>query len=289
MSVGLLYCEGGNKVDSRVLNLFLGDLCTVQSVGSKYAFREKVLISRDLKPETIIAGIRDRDFDDFAENPSSPQFTPREWIVRDNQNLIQIGWYWERKEIENYLIDPQIVIPVLDKKLGKKAPSLSEYQRILEQAALKIATYTAARIALSLCRVPRLLPLPNDWGEEKWSMKFPFGQIIDEASCRLEIKRIFTQYQNTQIPEENNIINRFTEILTDCQPGGFYFENQNYLTFFAGKDLLCAMEEDLERLGLGTPADFKERILVGMRKISDVWQYLPEWQRLRELIETSSM
>lgn len=125
--------------------------------------------------------------------------------------------------------------------------------------------------------------------EEKWSMKFPFGQIIDEASCRSEIKRIFTQYQNTQIPEENNIINKFIEILTDCQPGGFYFENHNYLTFFAGKDLLCAMEEDLDRLGLGDPANFKERILVEMRKIPDVWQYLLEWQRLRELIQTFSM
>lgn len=287
MSVSLLYCEGGKKkIDSRVLNLFLSDLCTVQSVGSKYAFREKVLISRELKPDTIIAGIRDRDFDDFAQNPSSPQFIPRNWIVQDNQNSIQIGWYWERKEIENYLIDPQIVIPVL----GKKAPTLSaEYQRILEQAALKIATYTAARIALSLCRVPRLLPLPNDWGEERWSTKFPFGQIIDAASCLLEIQRIHTQYTNTQIPQENDIVERLTQMLTYCQPGGFYFENQNYLTFFAGKDLLCAMEEDLDRLRLGTPADFKERMLVGMRKISDIWQYLPEWQRLRQLIETYSI
>ena len=30
MSVSLLYCEGGKKkIDSRVLNLFLSDLCTV--------------------------------------------------------------------------------------------------------------------------------------------------------------------------------------------------------------------------------------------------------------------
>jgi hypothetical protein len=286
MSVNLLYCEGGEKrkTDSRVLTLILSGLCQVKQVGSKYGFKEKILISRELKPDTIIAGLRDRDFDDFDQNPSSPQFAPREWIARDNQNLIQIGWYWERKEIENYLIDPQIVIPVL----GRNAPSLSEYQSILEQSAVRVSTYTAARIALSSSRV-RLLPLSNYWGEERWRMTFPFGQIIDEESCILEIQRIRTEYQNNQIPEENDIIDRFKEIITYCEEGGFYFENQNYLTFFAGKDLLCAMEQDLDRLGLGTPANFKERILVGLKKLSDVWQYLPEWQRLRQLIETSSM
>ncbi len=74
-------------------------------------------------------------------------------------------------------------------------------------------------------------------------------------------------------------------MLTHCQPGGFRFDNQSYLTFFSGKDLLCAMEEDLVNLKLGTPADFQERILTGMKKLSDVWQYLPEWVRLRELIQ----
>ncbi|RCJ29261.1 hypothetical protein A6770_22690 [Nostoc minutum NIES-26] len=281
MSVDLLYCEGGEgKTDSRVLSQVLDGLCQIKTIGSKYGFKEKVLMSRELKPETIIAGLRDRDFDDFEQNESLPQFIPQEWQVTDNQNSIHLGWYWERKEIENYLIDPQIVIPAL----GEKAPSLDNYQSILENSALKIYTYTAARIALSLSRV-RLLPLPNNWGEKKWRILFPFGQTIDEASCRLEIQRIRTHYQSTQVPQEQDIIAKFTEMLTHCQPGGFRFDNQSYLTFFSGKDLLCAMEEDLANLNLGTPADFRERILTGMKKLSDVWQYLPEWQRLRQLIQ----
>lgn len=281
MSVDLLYCEGGEgKKDSRVLSKVLDGLCQIKAIGSKYGFKEKVLMSRELKPETIIAGLRDRDFDDFERNQSLPQLTPQEWQVTDNQNSIHIGWYWERKEIENYLIDPKIVIPAL----GGKAPSLDNYQSILDNSALRIYTYTAARISLSLSRV-RLSPLPNYWGEKRWDLPFPFGQTIDEASCRLEIQRIRTHYQSTQVPEEQDIINKFTEMLTHCQPGGFRFDNQSYLTFFSGKDLLCAMEEDLVNLKLGTPADFQERILTGMKKLNDVWQYLPEWVRLRELIQ----
>ena len=45
------------------------------------------------------------------------------------------------------------------------------------------------------------------------------------------------------------------------------------------------MEEDLDNLRLGSPGDFRERILTGIKKLSDIWEYLPEWQRLRELIQ----
>lgn len=285
MSVDLLYCEGGEgKTDSRVLSKVLAGLCQVKPIGSKYGFKEKILMSRELKPETIVAGLRDRDFDDFQQNQSPPQSIPQAWEVKDNQNSIHLGWYWERKEIENYLIDPQIVIPAL----GKKAPSLDNYQNILHNSASKIYTYTAARISLSLSRV-RLLPLPNYWGVKQWGCYFPFGLTIDEATCRLEIQNIISRYQSEQIPKEVNVMSNFAEILTSCQPGGFRFENQSYLTFFSGKDLLCAMEQDLANLNLGTPADFRERILVGMQKLTDVWQYLPEWERLRQLIQTYSM
>ncbi len=281
MSVDLLYCEGREgKTDSRVLSKVLDGLCQLKAIGSKYGLKEKILMSRELKPEAIVAGLRDRDFDNFAQNQSLPQCTPQEWQVTDNQKSIHLGWCWERKEIENYLIDPQIVIPAL----GKKAPSLANYQSILENSALKIYTYTAARISLSLSRV-RLLPLPNYWGKKQWGCPFPFGQKIDEASCRSEIQNIITRYQSGQIPEEANVMSKFADILTSCQPGGFRFENQSYLTFFSGKDLLCAMEEDLDNLRLGSPGDFRERILTGIKKLSDIWEYLPEWQRLRELIQ----
>jgi hypothetical protein len=48
MSVSLLYCESGKKIDSRVLALILGGLCQIKPVGSKYGFKEKVLTTFSL-------------------------------------------------------------------------------------------------------------------------------------------------------------------------------------------------------------------------------------------------
>jgi hypothetical protein len=74
---------------------------------------------------------------------------------------VPLGWYWERKEIENYLIDPKVV----KWALGDKAPPIDKYQTALDKAARKIASYTAAIIALSRVSYPN--PPFNGWGEER--------------------------------------------------------------------------------------------------------------------------
>lgn len=282
MSVNILYCEGGRKsFDIRVISKILEDNSgTVETMGSKYGFENRVILARKLKSEFVIAGLRDRDFD---ADDSPPKFRPREWFFRNNQERVQIGWYWERKEIENYLIDPEVV----RRSLGKKAPPPEEYCEALEKSAEAIADYTAARIALSLSRLPRLLPLSNCWGEKQWGIIFP--ESLSETDCRQQISEIVSKYQQDQIIEEQTVLNKFDEILPSCRPGGVRFDNQNYLTFFAGKDLLCGMQEALSDFGLGKPSDFRERIIVGIGKSpEDVGTWLPEWQRLRELVSSST-
>jgi hypothetical protein len=75
-----------------------------------------------------------------------------------------------------------------------------------------------------------------------------------------------------------------------CRPGGVRFNNQNYLTFFAGKDLLCGMQEALRDFGLGKPSDFRERIIVGISNSPEnVWEWLPEWAELQQLICNSTL
>jgi hypothetical protein len=71
-----------------------------------------------------------------------------------------------------------------------------------------------------------------------------------------------------------------------CIPsGGSRFQNQNFFTFFAGKDLLYGMRSELSRFGFESPVVFRDRILKGIEETSeDVWTWLPEWQRLRELL-----
>ena len=225
MSVNLLYCEGGrNSCDIRVLPKILEDICTVEPIGSKYGFENRVILARSLQPN--IAGLRDRDFDD---DDSLPQSRPREWFFKVNQDRVKIGWYWERKEIENYLIDPEVV----RRSLGKKAPPPEEYCEALEKSAEAIANYTAARIALSLSRI-KLLPLSNNWGKKQWGIIFP--ESLTETDCRQKIGEIVNDRQQEQIIEEQTVLNKFDEILPSCRPGGVRFDNRNYLTFFAGKD-----------------------------------------------------
>lgn len=276
MSVNILYCEGGRQsFDIRVLSKILEDACTLETMGSKYGFENRVILVRKLQSKSVIAGLKDRDFDD---DNSPPQLRPREWFFRDNQDRVQIGWSWERKEIENYLIDPEVV----RKSLGKKAPPLDEYCEALKKSAEAIADYTAARIALSLSRV-QLLPLNNNWGEKRWGFIFP--ESLTEADCRQQICQIVKDYEQSQTIQEAIVLNKFDEFLSTCRPGGVRFENQNYLTFFAGKDLLGGMQAALNDFGLGTPSDFRERIIVGINKSpEDVWTWLPEWGKLRELI-----
>jgi hypothetical protein len=279
--INILYCEGGKgSPDIRVISHLCPPGCLVEPIGSKYGLSDRVRLVRKLK-QSSIAGLRDRDFD-FNTDDFSPKLTPGEWCVNDNQTRVQIGWYWERKEIENYLIDPEVVT----RALGKKAPRLDQYQAALQASAERIADYTAARIALSLSRLPRLLPLQNHWGEPQWKHYFP--ERFGESDCRTEIAKIVKQYEQNQIVKESDVLNKFEEILPSCRPGGSRFDH--YLTFFSGKDLLSAMKTALEMFNLSSPPDFREQLIGKIeRSTEDVWTWLPEWEKLRLLIQNTTL
>lgn len=278
MSVNLLYCEGGaSSPDIRVLRAIIPGSCTVRPTGSKYGFGQKVRLSRDITSNSVIAGLRDRDFD---EDETPPINSPREWWVENK--TIRLGWYWERKEIENYLIDSIIV----QKALGIRAPEDALYKDALQESAVSIADYAAARTALATSRV-RFSPLPSSWGPERGSDRHKFPDQREEVNCRNAISTIIKQHEQTQTVLENDVLNRFNIFLPLCHPGGYRF--QDFLTFFSGKDLLFGMQAALTRFGFTSPFEFRERILKGIENSTeDVWTWLPEWGRLRELINTFS-
>lgn len=81
-------------------------------------------------------------------------------------------------------------------------------------------------------------------------------------------------------------MDKFEKLLPLYRRGGSRF--QNYLTFFAGKDLLYVMKNDLQEFGFD-PKDpstaFLERVVKRIEESSeDVWTWMPEWQKLRESI-----
>lgn len=279
MPVNVLYCEGGkNSPDIRVLrNVLSGVRCEIKYGGSKSGLDRKILFLREERPNPIVAAIKDRDFD---EEEISPIDSPKDWTVRENEKLIQVGWSWERKEIENYLIDPRVV----SRSLRKKAPPIEEYQTALEESARTIADYTAARTALSISS-PRqkISVLKNYWGNEiVKNHRFP--DRLSDVDCRSGIRDILSQYEQDREIREEEVLERFDRLQESCRDGGLRF--QNFLTFFSGKDLLCAMESALIGWGFEKPSYFQERIVKGIENSpEDIGSWLPEWERLRQAIQ----
>jgi hypothetical protein len=81
------------------------------------------------------------------------------------------------------------------------------------------------------------------------------------------------------------VLGRFEALLPSCRPGGQRY--RHFLTFFSGKDLLLGLRETLAQLNLGSPSEFRERILKGIETAQDdVWNWLPEWKQLRTQVQT---
>lgn len=269
MSLNVLYCEGTSKsFDIRLLQQLFPGSCLIKPIGGKfYGFEDKIISDRALNPK--LAGLRDRDFDcrDF-----SIANEPIEWCYQN----VQIGWFWERKEIENYLIDPEVV----RRALGRKAPPMDEYKSALQRSAETISAYTAARTALSCYR------FQNSWGGSvDQTHRFPQRSKLGKDQCRDKIREIVRKYKGDRIVEEQNVVDKFEKLLPLYRPGGSRF--QNCLTFFAGKDLLYVMKNDLQKFGFNSKDpinEFLERVFQRIELSEDVWTWMPEWQKLRESI-----
>lgn len=271
MPVSVLFCEGGpSSPDARVLAKLLAGLCEVRPFGGKYGMGDKILAGREVLGQDAVFGILDGDFREWCE----PVEAPTDWTIRNPAT--QLGWRWERKEIENYLIDPVIVTRTL-------ASAPPDYQEMLNRAATRIAPYQAARIALTLNR-PRFSPLANQFGVS-CGRNHLMPATCDEASCLEEAKRVALEWRATQFVEDHAVADAFAAALPGCRPDGA--RPRRFLTGFAGKDLLWEMREDLTASGFGSPNVFLERILSGISATPhDIATWLPEWGRLRKLIES---
>ncbi|MEB3829700.1 hypothetical protein LKK83_19720 [Phormidium sp. CCY1219] len=174
---------------------------------------------------------------------------------------------------------------MVQKALDKKAPSPNEYQSALDNAAEKIAAYSAARTALACER------FKNFWGEEV-RKGHCFPRKIGKKPCQERIAEIVREYGGFHVVSEADVENKFSTLLPQFKPGGSRFAD--YLCYFAGKDLLYAMRDNLRGVGFEpspnsnySPEEvFLERIVTRIeQKPDNVWEWLPEWQNLRRLIE----
>lgn len=272
MPVNILYCEGvSGSWDIQLLQMLLVNTCNVYPAGGKDNFSAGIQMAREAIPalSDSIYGLRDRDFDDEKPVPNGQLL---EWEITAQDSKVKLGWRWERKEIENYLIDPEVVQRSLGHPYSHFAPPpRDQYEKELNRVADEIAIYTAARSALSLSRKPNRL-------------KNSFYPHSTEIDCIQHIHEILDSY-HAGLPQKQGVIDQFQVLLPECKTGGN--RRTNFLTFFSGKDLLIGMNNFLTHSGFKNWEYFVKAILEGMKKAQDpVWSWLSEWENLREKILT---
>lgn len=274
MPLSLLLCEGSTSgPDARLLNRILVGLgATIQPLGGKYGMGDRVKARRELVGHQNVFGLLDGDFHAEWEPPTR---RPRAWLSSDE---VLLGWRWERKELENYLIDPEVV----RHSLGTSAPIPSAYQAALERARDRISTYQAARLALAVHR-PRFQPMANSFGRERRPLGHRMPDDLGEAACLEGIRETVSEHHRRQLVELPAVEHEFQRRRLECERGGARF--LHFLTAFAGKDLLHSMAPDLASLGFPSPVVFIEKVLRGLDNATDdVASWLEEWTALRQTL-----
>jgi hypothetical protein len=151
-----------------------------------------IIARRESIGRNEVFGILDGD---FVGSWRAPVDRPVEWRGSDGTVF---GWRWERKEIENYLIDPTVVNLALNQ--SNSVVSIQGYQSWLCAARDRLPGYQAARAALAASRI-RFRDLPSSFGKERGSERHPFPDSLDETSCRDGMRQVVAAHQQTQIVE----------------------------------------------------------------------------------------
>ena len=275
MPVNLLFCEGvSSSPDIRILSTVLqGVGGEVRASGGKYGLGTRILAYRESLQTDKVAGVLDGD---FVDNWQKPIAAPRQWVTGEGTVL---GWRWQRKEIENYLIDPVVV----SQALPDGAPNSDNYRGVLEDAVGQLVHYEAARTALSLSR-RRFQELPSCWGPIHAFDRHPFPPNLTDQACRNALRDTVEAHAAEQVVTFDQVNARYEQILPEFAAGGA--RRRDYLWTFAGKDLLIAMENGLQRLGFQSPRAFREKVILGIERTGGdiIRAWIQEWESLANLV-----
>jgi hypothetical protein len=268
--VNILYCEGSPQgLDIRIISQLAPKNCLVKAIGGKTSnFMESILADRAINPN--LAGLVDRDFD------CDPPAVCQQSLPYFHKNS-QVGWSWERKEIENYLLDPTVV----QQALGNKRFTAADYQSALDRAIEKLRIYTAARTALTC------YSFKNFWGDsvQDFAADYRIPSDLSQATCTTKIEEIVRQSSKERIVQPADVLAKFQQLLPEFRTGGDRLNHP--LIFFSGKDILYMMRQELIDWDFDAKQPikaFQELIINRMERADNVWEWLPEWNHLRTLL-----
>jgi hypothetical protein len=274
--VSLLLSEGGgNSPDVRVLSKLLSGRCQVRPDGGKYGMGTRIIARRESIGREEVFGVLDRD---FVKAWAPLLHEPIEWRGPDGTLL---GWRWERKEIENYLIDPAVVELALNRP--HQIISIIGYRSALETARDQLHIYQAARTALATSRV-RFQDLASSFGRKHGRERHLFPDDLDDANCRDGMRQAVGSHRQAQVVEFATVEAAFEALRLDFQVGAPRYAS--YLHAFAGKDLLWHMDNSLRGFGFAGSWAFREQVVIGIQRTrDDIGTWLPEWRALQQAID----
>ncbi len=271
MPVSVLLCEGeDNSPDVRLLHAILrGTGVQVEPSGGKDGFVGLIRSRRRQSPG--VCGIIDGD---FPRNPGTwtepVDPGPRGWTMRDGEKELVLGWMWRRKEVENYLLDPD----VLARALRWDPEMKSRYTKQLERVFDALGHVTAARIALTCC-APR---------RNRLETQVRLDATKDELAQELQAKA--DAYTELARLDKDKLLQAFERHVPDCVGGGRF--RQHAIEVFAGKNIRAKIQNtpgfNFDPV-LKKPLALEERVLDALEHDAEPHAWLPEWAALRSAVE----
>ena len=271
MPVNVLLVEG--KLDLEILHGLLGGVPLVQRGGSKNSLAPQARTKRKETAQTICY-LRDRDFD---HDPPSDVSCP---AVDRRDDDTDLGWRWCRHEIENYLLDPTIVLAATGWPEG-------EYAGALVSAAKRIRHYEIARWVVGTCR--RCLPPHYDLRtkpEELEGCDFRLPALLAEKDvadwARGQIRGFFEHVKDAL---DSNVVESELKKRSEVITESFLDDVNNVLLWCSGKDILAALGPWLQERGQHDAGGFRGRMRDWVRNHPQMaLELLPEWNALVKLV-----
>lgn len=257
------FCEGNhNGRDFQLINLAFRDcVANIEAKGGC----EQVRAAVDNQKRQC--AFTDRDFGKLDNVDCGKA------LVNPKKNALYITW--NRNEIENYWIDPQIVAAAGQDLDGTYAEKLRE---------VAIATAPAQALLMTLFRVNSQVQMAS----AKTGISNECN-LKEENSINILYEKHGDIFRDIPVTREQfEAIYRSN--LQQCSEGGKFFDSQNFLTFFSGKRLLSCMAT--KGLIKGSEHLFIGKVYSGLKALvthespQALRDLVPEWQEIAIKLST---
>ncbi|MCA9048615.1 MAG: hypothetical protein KDA89_07790 [Planctomycetaceae bacterium] len=226
MPVTRLFVEG--HLDAEILTKILNGDPVVERRGPKSALDAQTKSYREYD-RLNVGYLRDRDFD---FEPPEEHDVP----VRDSKEG-DFGWRWSRHEMENYLLEPSVLLSVFPHT------AIDYWAEHLTQVAERILFYQAARWTIGQTRIAYPAWYHLETRPQLNELRLPAD--LSEFACRLwceaSVNTFAERVARSMNPEDSgrkfdHYFNRLSGLSDDAA---------EVLRWFSGKDLLAGFPDSV--------------------------------------------